>query len=243
MTNVDNEIKSRNYEIPNVYQIDTLKSLEKADADTYSALRIRCPHCQTLGVFPNINQGFLYWKRTTKGYGDRFLADIRICPNDECNGVVFVTRREDGNLTIVQPPELIEFDATKIPEPLTRTLREAISCHSSGAYRASAMMVRRLLEEICEKSEVNGGSLHAKLKELRSKVTLPEDLFDAMDELKVLGNDAAHIEAKSYHSIDKEEAELSIEMAQEILKALYQHKSLVERLKNKRNQSMECVDT
>lgn len=44
-----------------------------------------------------------------------------------------------------------------------------------------------------------------------------------MDELKALGNDAEHIEAKAFANIDKEEAELSIELAQEILKARYQH--------------------
>ncbi len=52
---------------------------------------------------------------------------------------------------------------------------------------------------------------------------MPEELFDAMDELKALGNDAEHIEAKAFANIDKEEAELSIELAQEILKARYQH--------------------
>lgn len=65
---------------------------------------------------------------------------------------------------------------------------------------------------------------------LRNKVPLSIALLDGAMELKVLGNDAAHVIAKEYTFIGKEEAELSIEVAKEILKALYQHKSLVERL-------------
>ena len=60
-------------------------------------------------------------------------------------------------------------------------------------------------------------------------------LLDGAKELKVLGNDAAHVIAKEYASIGREEAALSIEVAKEILKALYQHKGLVERLQKLRN--------
>jgi hypothetical protein len=34
---------------------------------------------------------------------------------------------------------------------------------------------------------------------------LPEPLFEAMNELKALGNDAAHIEAKAYDNIGADE--------------------------------------
>ncbi|CAI2933888.1 putative DNA-binding protein HMt-1.1 [Aminobacter niigataensis] len=42
--------------------------------------------------------------------------------------------------------------------------------------------------------------------------------------------DAAHIEAKDYDKIGKEESELAIELAKELLKAVYQYTSLVQRL-------------
>jgi len=37
-----------------------------------------------------------------------------------------------------------------------------------------------------------------------------------------LGNDAAHVEAKAYDNTGKDEAELAIELAKELLKAVYQ---------------------
>ena len=98
-------------------------------------------------------------------------------------------------------------------------------------------MVRRLLEELCEDSGATGKNLFERLKSLKSKVTLPEELFDAMDALKALGNDAAHIESKAYDQIGAEEAELSIELGKEILKARYQLKGIVDRLKAKKKKS------
>jgi hypothetical protein len=68
-------------------------------------------------------------------------------------------------------------------------------------------------------------------------VVLPESLFDAMDELKALGNDAAHTEAKAFDVIGREESEDSIELAKEILKALYQLQGLVARLQARKSKT------
>lgn len=99
------------------------------------------------------------------------------------------------------------------------------------------MMVRRLLEEICTLNNANGSTLHEKLKALKNLITLPQSLFEAMSELKALGNDAAHVEAKEYDNIGREEAEDSIELAKEILKSLYQLQSLVSRLQSRKNKA------
>jgi hypothetical protein len=45
-----------------------------------------------------------------------------------------------------------------------------------------------------------------------------------------LGNDAAHINAKDYDPIGSNESKLAIELAKELLKAVYQYASLVDRL-------------
>ncbi len=52
-----------------------------------------------------------------------------------------------------------------------------------------------------------------------------------MDELRLLGNDAAHIEAKTYDAIGKEETEVALTLTKEILKGVYQLDELVNRLK------------
>jgi len=55
-----------------------------------------------------------------------------------------------------------------------------------------------------------------------------------MDELRLLGNDVAHIEAKVYDQVGSAEVEAAIELTKEILKAVFQLDSLVTKLKSLR---------
>jgi uncharacterized protein DUF4145 len=212
----------------NVFQINNIVN----DANP-PAMSIRCPHCRELGSFDVIRaKSILFSKIGSDGpnrHPQNYLASIRICPNIQCKGLVFVIE-VNGVAIEIEPPQLLDFNVENLPPRCQQTLKEAIACHGAGAYRAAAMMVRRLLEEICEDNAATGDNLHDRISALKSLVVLPLPLFEAMGELKALGNDAAHVEAKAYDNIGREEAEDSIELAKEILKALYQLKGLVGRL-------------
>ena len=60
-----------------------------------------------------------------------------------------------------------------------------------------------------------------------------------MDELRVLGNDAAHIEAKTYDDIGAKELEVASLFTKEILKGVYQYKSLLSALRNFKKPAVE----
>jgi Domain of unknown function (DUF4145) len=194
---------------------------------------IRCPHCRELGSFNIVGAAKSYKKHGRSGgapvVGDYF-AGVRMCPNVKCKGFVFVIENGQGLALEVEPPQLLDFNPDGLSPQLRQTLTEAVACHGAGAYRAAAMMVRRLLEEICDENNAAGSNLHQRLAALRSIVVLPEPLFEAMNELKALGNDAAHVEAKAYDNIGADESADSIELAKEIVKALYQLKGLIARL-------------
>jgi Domain of unknown function (DUF4145) len=136
-----------------------------------------------------------------------------------------------GKLIESFPPEIIDFDSTNLPPDILSSLEEAIKAHAAGCYRASALMVRRVLEELCEDKKATGGDLKQRLATLGASVVIPKELLDAAGELRLLGNDAAHISAKNYDDIGTEQATLAIELAKELLKAVYQYASLVDRLK------------
>lgn len=110
-------------------------------------------------------------------------------------------------------------------------MAEAIKCHASECYRAAALMVRRTLEEICLDRGATGNNLFNRIQALGGIVTLPKELLDSLHELRVLGNEAAHIEAKEYDQVGKEEVEVAIMLAKEILKSTYQYADLLGRLK------------
>jgi hypothetical protein len=110
-------------------------------------------------------------------------------------------------------------------------MEEAVACHAIGAFTAAAIMVRKTLEELCRDRAAKGPNLKARLKDLNSKIVLPQDLLDGLDDLRLLGNDAAHIESQEFDKIGREEIELGIDVAKEVLKAVYQYSALVSRLR------------
>src|SRR5262249_40446575 len=125
----------------------------------------------------------------------------------------------------------VEADHVVIVRRWGRPAEEAIKCHAAGCYRASALMIRRLLEELCADKNAKGDDLKKRLAALSQTIIVPQGLLAAADELRILGNDAAHIEARTYDQIEKDEAELAIDLAKELLKAVYQYTSLLDRLR------------
>jgi Domain of unknown function (DUF4145) len=132
---------------------------------------------------------------------------------------------------IALPNEGLDFDANDIPSPIAASLEEAVKCHSAQCYKAAALMVRRVLEEVCEDRGATGSNLKKRIEALAKIIVIPQDLLAAADNLRLLGNDAAHIDAKVYQSIGEIEVRLAVDLTKELLKGVYQYKGLLAQLK------------
>jgi hypothetical protein len=110
-------------------------------------------------------------------------------------------------------------------------LEEAVSCHAHQCYVASAIMVRKTLEEVCKDREAAGKDLKVRIIALGDKVILPEGMLEALHDLRLLGNDAAHLESRVYEDIGQAEVEVAIDVTKEILKSTYQLRGIMSRLK------------
>ena len=187
-------------------------------------LSLRCPECRQLGTFEAVNDQVIYLTASPHTY-----LGHRRCPNHTCHAHVFVVWRS-GKVIVSYPPERIDFDASSIPEAVLHSFEEALTCHANTAYVAAAIMVRRTLEDLCADQKAKGKDLKERIKVLGSKVVLPTGLLAGLDSLRLLGNDAAHVEANVYEKVGKEEVELAIDVTKEVLKAVYQLDSLVARL-------------
>jgi hypothetical protein len=55
-------------------------------------------------------------------------------------------------------------------------------------------------------------------------------MLDALHDLRLLGNDAAHVELKDFDDVDKEKVEVALDIGKEILKAAYRYKAIMGRL-------------
>jgi hypothetical protein len=196
----------------------------------HSNIALRCPHCGNNGVFRLLGSD-LGESSVELRFGSR------ACPNPTCNGHVFFIQNYRTELILATyPAETIPFDKDKIPEKIINAFEESIICHSSQCFIASAIMIRKTLEEICSHEKVEGKNLFQKLEGLGAKIMIPKELIAGMNELRLLGNDAAHIEASTFNQIGKEEIEISIEFTKEILKATYQYEGLLSKLRGLKKQ-------
>jgi hypothetical protein len=201
------------------------------------AIRMRCPGCLDRVTLEGANEPD--WQFVSESNQQSFAAGQRWCPNPTCRTHIFVVYNEvQGRLEVLAayPAERIDFDATNLPAPVLSAIEEAIICHAHECYVASAIMVRKTLEEVCRDRGAEGGTLKERIAALGGKVVLPQALLDGLDDLRLLGNDAAHVESREYEQIGKEEVEVALDVAKEILKATYQLESIVGRLKTLRRE-------
>ncbi|WP_411827780.1 DUF4145 domain-containing protein [Luteolibacter sp. AS25] len=143
---------------------------------------------------------------------------------------------------LITPAPVIPFNAQHIPNTVLRVFEEAVQCHASKCYIASAIMVRRTLEEVCSNRGAVGSNLFKRIEDLGSRIVLPQELRDALHELRLLGNDAAHVEASTFSKIEEEEILVAIEFTKEILKATYQYSDLLKRMRKLRKDNPEDKD-
>jgi len=204
--------------------------IENANQHTLS---LECPHCGHFGTFEKLSNDI-----QTNIDGRMHNFGQRRCPRPDCRGHVFTVNH---GRTIINtfPPRLIAFDSDNIPERILNTFHEAILCHGNNCLVAAAIMIRKTLEEICEDKNAEGKNLYKRLENLSTQIVLPVELREAMQELRLLGNDAAHIEAQTYDEIGREEIEISIEFTKEILKGIYQYDSLLSKLRSLKNKNSE----
>lgn len=92
-------------------------------------------------------------------------------------------------------------------------------------------MVRKTLEELCRDRGAKGSNLKDRIRDLGSKVILPKELFEGLDDIRLLGNDAAHVESQEFNQVGQEELDVAIEFTKEVLKAIFQTQNLLDRLK------------
>lgn len=132
---------------------------------------VRCPFCRQRAVF------------VPAGLPDLYLLDaaaragLRRCPESSCRNLVFFVGDRLGDVQTLYPSEAIHFDASNLPETVRAAMVEAITCHGAGAYNASALMVRKTLELLCQNRGATGPNLSERLVALRQTVILPTELM------------------------------------------------------------------
>ncbi len=206
----------------------------KLTGTAFGAINVsgRCPACGEICSFLPISTiPDAYTQETAKhnnGQVFPICVGVRMCPN--CHSHLFVAH-SNGKLISSSPVQKIDFDSSEIPEDVKKLIEEAIICFGNECYTATAIMLRRTLEQVCSEKGCKGNNLHERLEDLKKHVIMSAELHEGAMTLKILGNDAAHVEAAAYMNIGKEEVEIALDVCKKILESVYQHSALVRKLK------------
>lgn len=206
---------------------------QKVPPDVSFALR--CPSCRQIGTFETPISDLTDLREVSQG--TRF--GHRICPNTTCHAHVFAVLDNSGNVVVTYPPELLDFDTAAVPDAVVSSMTEALVCHAHGAMRGSALMIRRTLEDLCADRGADGENLLDRIHALADLVVVPPELLSGVDNLRLLGNDAAHVKARDYEDIGDDEVALAIEVTKELIKSVYQFKDLVAKLEALKSRNQE----
>jgi hypothetical protein len=202
-----------------------VKSVNQTDTPR---VNLHCPACRRETTFDPVGgPDIAFYAGLEESY---YKTGERVCGNEECRAHLFVVRYGDS-VVATYPPETIDFDSSSLPRRVVAAFEEAVKCHAQQCFVAAAIMVRKTFEEVCADRGATGENLYDRIEALGKKVVLPEAMLDGLHDLRLLGNDAAHLEARVYDEIGKEEVEVAIDVAKEILKATYQLEGIIGRLK------------
>lgn len=191
----------------------------------------RCPTCRQRATFEALGKDLTLYTESRS-----LQAGQRRCPDPGCRAHLFFISA-GRELLVTYPPERIDFDSTALPPGVERALEEAVTCHANRAFIAAAIMVRKTLEELCRDRGAGGRNLKERIKALGESAVVPAELFDGLDDLRLLGNDAAHVQSTTYDAVGSEEVEIALEFTKEVLKAVYQYSALLDKLRSLKNSS------
>ena len=124
----------------------------------------------------------------------------------------------------------------EVPEHIRLGYREAALCFNSGSNTATAIMGRRTIEAICLERWATKSSLAKMVKELRERGVIAPQLLEWADQLRYVGNDAAH---NVDEFISREDAQDVLEFVRAIVEYVYVFTHAFDRFKERRQRQAE----
>lgn len=153
----------------------------------------------------------------------------------KCNSCFKVVLVEDGTRKIYPEP-LPKLIDDRIVEAVKRDFQEATVCFSVGAFRAAAIMARRALQSIClDKGAKEKDKLSNQIEWLFKQGIITKDLKKWAEEVRLVGNDAAHPQKpENDPPVTKEDAEDILQLLEQFCQVLYVAPKIAEERRNQR---------
>lgn len=118
-----------------------------------------------------------------------------------------------------------------MPETASRAYDAAARSYQVGLYEPCVIMCRKCIEALCEELGATKGNLKERLDKLRRNGHIDQKLLTWADELRLIGNDAAHDLDIIIEQVDAQDA---LEFVEAILMYAFSLTRKFEKFKNRR---------
>ena len=149
---------------------------------------IYCPKCRR-------HTNLIYragYERSITG-GKYLYHAVEECNNCQQHFLTIRLKNQYGQILKSYPEGLPKTVNSLISDSVKKDFEEALLCQSVGAYRGAAVLARRAVQLIClDKGAKKGEKLHKQIEELFDNNIITQDIKDWADEVRYIGNDAAH---------------------------------------------------
>lgn len=172
------------------------------DDETPDIVNINCGYCRRAVTASRISKAIEVerWDELP-GFG---VFGVRVgvayvCENPKCRmpSIVFMDFRNDlgdttGGEIVFQLPRGKAEPMDGLPDEIQADRAESWSCFYGGDLRASAIMCRATVQRAVRSLKAVGKGLGAEITDLHGKGTITLTLKEWADEVRILGDDAAH---------------------------------------------------
>jgi len=171
-----------------------------------------CPHCERYTLF-SIGT-------SCTSNGSHYRWSIGVCNHCQKAILIYETLGEYGsyNTDSYYPSILPKPIPENIPDFIKSDLMEDHLCIGVNAFRASAVLSRRILQMICIDKGAKGEKLADQIEELRQKGIITVDIAEWAHSVRWVGNNAAH---PTSSEVSKEDAEDILNLVEQMIHVLY----------------------
>lgn len=177
------------------------------------------------------------------GYEGHLTSDkylyyaVEECNNCQQHFLTIRLKNQYGQILKSYPEDLPKTVNSLISDSVKKDFEEALLCQSVGAYRGAAVLARRAVQLIClDKGAKKGEKLRKQIEELFDNNIITQDIKDWADEVRYIGNDAAH---PNKEEVNKEDSEDILELLESLCDVLYVAPARAAKRKQKRKGAAE----